>query len=428
MIKHVHVVGAGLAGLSAAVRLTQAGVAVTLHEATRQAGGRCRSYDDAATGMHIDNGTHLLLSGNHAAIAYLKTIGITPDFAPANFRFVDGKTRESWILRLGDSSLPTWIFDAGSRVPKTSLLDYLKLLPLMIGGSDRPLREVLDRDSELYRRLLDPLMIAALNIDTPSGSSRLAAKIARETLMRGGQACRPLVFERGLSTAFVKPALTFLGSKGVAIHFEHELEGVSLTDDQVSAIRFRDGEIALCPDDAVVLAVPAYAASNLVPGLEAPDQFRAVVDVHYDLAPPVGSPFMTGVINSNVEWIFAFKQRISATISHADRLLTLPRQELAETAWQEIAGILEMDAPLPKWQLVRERRATFAATPEQNARRPVAKTRWTNMILAGQTGPTPDCPRPSKAPSGQVEVPPNSCPTDEAYDHRYHDPPRPRLA
>ena len=134
MIKHVHVVGAGLAGLSAAVRLTQAGVAVTLHEATRQAGGRCRSYDDAATGMHIDNGTHLLLSGNHAAIDYLKTIGITPDFAPANFRFVDGKTGESWILRLGDGSLPTWIFDAGSRVP-TNLPARLSETPAAHGSA-----------------------------------------------------------------------------------------------------------------------------------------------------------------------------------------------------------------------------------------------------------------------------------------------------
>jgi squalene-associated FAD-dependent desaturase len=383
MIKHVHVVGAGLAGLSAAVRLTLAGVAVTLHEATRQAGGRCRSYDDAATGMHIDNGTHLLLSGNHAAVDYLKTIGVTPDFAPASFRFVDGASGESWILRLGDGSLPTWIFDAGSRVPKTSVLDYLKLLPLIAGGTDRPLREVLDRDSELYRRLLDPLMVAALNIDTPSGSSRLAAKIARETLMRGGQACRPLVFERGLSTAFVEPALAFLKGKGVAIHFEHEMEGASIAGDRVGAIRFGDGELALGPDEALVLAVPAYAATKLVPVLEAPDQFRAIINIHYDIAPPAGSPFMTGVINRTVEWIFAFKQRVSATISHADRLLTQPRQELAETAWQEIAHILGMDAGLPKWQLVRERRATFAATPEQNARRPAATTQWSNLILAG---------------------------------------------
>jgi squalene-associated FAD-dependent desaturase len=380
---HVHIIGAGLAGLSAAVRLTQAGIPVTVHEATRQAGGRCRSYDDAATGMHIDNGTHLLLSGNHSAVDYLKSIGVAPEFAPADFRFVDGATKESWVLRLGDGGLPLWIFDAGSRVPNTSLLDYLKLLPLLIGGSDRPLREVLDRDSELYRRLLDPLMIAALNIDTPSGSSKLAAQVARETLMRGGEACRPLVFEAGLSVAFVDPALVFLEQQGATVRFEHELEALSVTDEGAATLHFRDGEIALNKDDAVLLAVPAYAAAALVPELETPDQFRAIINIHYDLAPPDGSPFMTGVLNRNVEWIFAFRHRVSATTSHADRLLALPRQELAETVWREIADILGVDDPLPKWQLVRERRATFAATPEQNARRPAAKTRWNNLFLAG---------------------------------------------
>ncbi len=383
MPKHVHIIGAGLAGLSAAIRLTLEGVRVTVHEATRQAGGRCRSYDDAQTGMHIDNGTHLMLSGNYAAVDYLSAIGVKPDFAPANFRFVDGANGESWVLRLGDGSLPLWILDAGSPVPQTGIIDYLKLAPLLLGTQDKPLKEVIDRDSELYRRLLDPLMIAALNIDTPSGSSKLAAQIARETLLRGGHACRPLVFERGLSTAFVDPALAFLKDRGIDVRFEHELESLKIDNGRVQALTFKDGEVPLGPDEAVVIAVPAYAAANLVPGLTTPDQFRAIINIHYDLAPPAGSPFMTGVINRTVEWIFAFKQRISVTISHADRLLTLPRQEIAETVWGEVTTILGMDAPLPKWQLVRERRATFAASPEQNARRPAPRTQWRNLVLAG---------------------------------------------
>ncbi len=196
-----------------------------MHEATRQAGGRCRSYDDAQTGMHIDNGTHLLLSGNYSAVDYLNAIGVTPDFAPADFRFVDGANGESWVLRSGRwQPAAVDLRCVGSRVPQTSIVDYLKLAPLLLGTQDKPLKEVIDRDSELYRRLLDPLMIAALNIDTPSGSSKLAAQIARETLLRGGHACRPLVFERGLSTAFVDPALAFLKGRGVDVRFEHELE------------------------------------------------------------------------------------------------------------------------------------------------------------------------------------------------------------
>ena len=71
----VHIIGAGISGLSAAVRLANAGFMVHVHEATQQAGGRCRSYFDAATNLTIDNGNHLLLSGNRHALAYARSIG-----------------------------------------------------------------------------------------------------------------------------------------------------------------------------------------------------------------------------------------------------------------------------------------------------------------------------------------------------------------
>ena len=75
MPRTVHIVGAGLAGLSAALKLSARGERVIVHEATAFAGGRCRSYHDATLGMTIDNGNHLLLSGNHAALEFLRDIG-----------------------------------------------------------------------------------------------------------------------------------------------------------------------------------------------------------------------------------------------------------------------------------------------------------------------------------------------------------------
>ena len=72
----VHIIGAGLSGLSAAVRLTQSGHKVTLWELARFAGGRCRSLYEPALDMVIDNGNHLLLSGNHAALDFLKVMRI----------------------------------------------------------------------------------------------------------------------------------------------------------------------------------------------------------------------------------------------------------------------------------------------------------------------------------------------------------------
>src|SRR5262249_21675553 len=102
MARVVHVIGAGLSGLSAAVRLAQAGSRVILHEATAQAGGRARSYYDHTIGMTIDNGNHLVLSGNHAAMSYLRLIGaehalIGPP--KTEFAFVDLKSGERWRLR-----------------------------------------------------------------------------------------------------------------------------------------------------------------------------------------------------------------------------------------------------------------------------------------------------------------------------------------
>ena len=74
---------------------------------------------------------------------------------------------------------------------------------------------------------------------------------------------------------------------------------------------------------------------------------------------------------------------MSVTISAADRLMDVPRQQLAETMWREVAALTGLAQPLPRWQIVRERRATFAATPAEAARRPSTETRYLNLFLAG---------------------------------------------
>ena len=136
-------------------------------------------------------------------------------------------------------------------------------------------------------------------------------------------------------------------------------------------------------DDAVVLAVPPYAAAALVNGLEVPNEFRAIVNAHFRIEPPAGAPPILGVLNGMVEWIFTFPGRVSVTISAADRLVDSARDVLAKSIWDEVASVTGLPAALPPWQIVRERRATFAATPAQDAKRPGAETRWRNLVLAG---------------------------------------------
>jgi uncharacterized protein with NAD-binding domain and iron-sulfur cluster len=74
---------------------------------------------------------------------------------------------------------------------------------------------------------------------------------------------------------------------------------------------------------------------------------------------------------------------LSVTISAGDRLIDTPREELAKTIWAEVASVTGSPPELPPWQIVRERRATFAATPEQDLKRPSAETAWRNLALAG---------------------------------------------
>ncbi|MGL4313247.1 MAG: NAD(P)-binding protein, partial [Sphingomonas sp.] len=107
-----HVIGAGLAGLSAAMELARSGARVRLSDSARRAGGRCRSYHDTTIDRMIDNGNHFVFSGNQAVNRFLATVGTADRLegpAHADFAFHDIGSGERWTLRVNDSPLPWWV-------------------------------------------------------------------------------------------------------------------------------------------------------------------------------------------------------------------------------------------------------------------------------------------------------------------------------
>ena len=388
----VHVIGAGIAGLSAAVRLADAGRAVIVHEAAAFAGGRCRSYLDPTLGVVIDNGNHLLLSGNHEALDYLDRIGAREtlrDPGAAIFDFADLRSGERWRLDLGQGRIPWWLFDPKKRAPGTAFGEYFAPLGVFMKGPRATVGEAMACKGPLYERLWRPLLTSALNTDPPESSAALAAALLRETLAAGGKACRPLFAGHGLATSFVDPALAALAARGSVVRFGDRLRAIRFEGERAIGLDFDGAPQTLGADDWVIVSVPPWIAKDLLPGVTAPDEFRAILNVHFQVAPPLGQPAILGVVNAEIEWLFAFPDRLSVTISNADRLIDRPRDELAAEIWREAAALTGLPADLPPWQIVKEKRATFAATPAQNAKRPDSPTRWANVVLAGdwiQTG------------------------------------------
>lgn len=386
MPRTIHIIGAGLAGLSAAVRLSERGERVIVHEATPVAGGRCRSYHDLILDMVIDNGNHLLLSGNHAALGFLRSLGAEHRLAgPATpqFDFADRASGKRWTLKFNEGRLPWWIFDPRKRAPGTTAFDYLQLARLLWASPGKTVGEVTACQGPVYERLVQPLLLAALNIDPPQGSAKLAAAVIAETLAAGGAACRPLIARDGLGATMIEPALAFLQQRGAELRFGHQLQKIHFGEGRIEALDFGAETLQLEAEDSAVLAVPPYAAAALVPGLKTPNEFRAIVNAHFRIRPPASQPPILGVLNATAEWVFAFPERISTTTSAGDRLLDVPRETLAQTIWAEVSALTGLPATLPPWQIVRERRATFAATPAQDARRPGAQAAWNNLLLAG---------------------------------------------
>ena len=358
----------------------------TVLEASAQAGGRCRSYHDPQLDMVLDNGNHFILSGNGAAFGYLTAIGSADRMAGpehADLDFIDFRDGARWTIRPNDGLLPWWLMSPDRRVAGTRLADYLALAPLVAARDRRRIDEVIRCEGPLWERLIEPFLLGALNTDPRGGSAALAGEVLRQSLARGGKAYRVRIAHPTLAAAFVDPALSHLAAAGTEVRFSSPVKSLVFEGDALTALETQDGAIQLGKDDAVILATPPWMAAALVPGLTTPDVFNPIVNAHFKTTPPPGASPMLGVIGGSAEWIFAFPDRLSVTVSGAEAMVDRDRDDLAQTFWNDIARVYGLPAEPPPCRIVKERRATFAATPEQNARRPGAVTRWPNLILAG---------------------------------------------
>ena len=391
---HYHIIGAGMAGLACGVKLADkylgADDNISLYEAAPQAGGRCRSFSDGVLECEIDNGNHLLLSGNYAAMEYLDITGASDQLIGpkrAVFPFMDLKNASTWTVEFNPSRFPFWILKKNQRVQGAGLRDHLSLLKLMKAGETDTLGTVIDVDNPLYERLIDPLSVAVINMTPETASAKLMYNVLRETALRGGKVCQPRIARHSLARTFVNPAMEYLKSRGVFVQLGHRLKSVGLKKERVSHLEFSQETIELKEKDIVIMALPPGPANQILDTLKTPLDYSAILNLHFKLETSIEVDWpapLIGLIGGVSQWVFVRDNIASVTISAGNNLLEMPAAELAQTVWDEISVLFDpQKAKLPPNRVIKEKRATLAQSPELEPHRPSPITQYNNLYLAG---------------------------------------------
>ena len=386
------VIGAGYAGMAAAVELAAAGRQVEVFEASRVLGGRARATQIA--GFSVDNGQHILVGAYSETLRLMRTVGADPARllrrTPLRFEFPGEflmraphlpaplHTALALLLARGLDWHEKW---AAIRLMRGLQARRFRIEPditvaAWLGRNQTPSRQ---------RRLLwEPLCIAALNTPAERASAQVLANVLRDSLAGTREASDMLLPQVDLTALFPEPAAKFIAERGGAVHAGHR---VDLLEAEGKAWRI-DGA---GPFAQVVVAVAPYHLGGLVPELAsrvADLDWEPIVTSYFSYEDWVRLPQpMLGVDAGLAQWLFdrgalcGQYGLIAAVISARGRHLDLPTAELERGIHREIARLVrELPAPLSV-QTITEKRATFACVP--NLQRPAARTGMPGLWLAG---------------------------------------------
>lgn len=387
-MSRAYVLGAGLAGLVAAERLSAAGREVILLEASPKAGGRCRSYRDDRLGRVIDNGNHLILSANRAVLDWADRIGgcAALQIGEAAYPFLDVATGAHWTIQPGRG--PLGALSAKARPPSVSLPALLgDMVKLMGTGARRTVQDAVGR-GPAWDVFWDPMTRAVLNEAPEAGSAALLRAAMLRSFARGAASARPVFAPAGLGAALIDPALATLAERGVVPQLRQAVTGLHGAE-RLQSVEAGATRHDLGPRDAAILTVPPRQAAELLPDARFPSSGQAILNAHF-LVPDSGLPPLLALLGGAAHWLFRRGDVASVTVSAAEAspVGQLDRAGALSLLWADVSAAIRahggaVPAVMPPARLLRERAATFDQSPAGAAARHGPRTRWPNLFLAG---------------------------------------------
>jgi squalene-associated FAD-dependent desaturase len=398
-VTRVAVVGAGWAGLSAAVSLADHGIPVTVFEASRSLGGRARRV--SVDGVDLDNGQHILIGAYRETLALMRKVGADPGKfflrLPLELRFADG-----FHLRAPRLPYPLNLLAGLLGARGLSLAQGLAAVRFMARMRQRAFRvqpdcsvavllETNGQSGALRRYLWEPLCISALNTPPTEASAQVFANVLRDGLTGARENSDLLLPRTDLSRLFPEPAAAFITGHGGSIEMGVAVRRVTRDE---TAFRLYDRPQRFT--HVVIACAPQHAAALLVEFPEFESQRRTIESLQYEpiftcyLQYPdtvrVTSP-MLGLTGPIGQWVFDRGQLsgrrglLAVVMSASGNHENLPQQELAARIHAELKAALPK-LPEPLWsRIIGEKRATFSCRPALE--RPAAATPVRGLFLAG---------------------------------------------
>ncbi|CAB1368468.1 hydroxysqualene dehydroxylase HpnE [Denitratisoma oestradiolicum] len=394
----VAIIGAGYAGLAAAVALADEGIPVEVFEASRTLGGRARSVD--IEGVRLDNGQHILLGAYRQTLALMDRVGADPAASllrhplcleyPGRLRLV--APRLPAPLHLAAALFCARGLSPAEKFAALRFMQTLKACRYRL-TEDLPVAELLRRHRQpeaLCRYLWEPLCVAALNTPVAEASAQVFLNVLRDSLGAERAASDLLLPRADFSALLPEPAARYVEARGGRLERERRIHGLTRSDkgwrlDQQGSYSH------------VVIATAPYHARRLIEGwpellplaaqLDALDQ-EPIVTAYLQYPETVRLPFpMVGHAGDYLQWLFdrgalgGPAGLLAAVISARGRHQDLAPEILARRLHEEIASILP-DLPEPRWhKVIVEKRATFSCRPK--LKRPENLTSLPGLLLAG---------------------------------------------